>query len=197
MMEMKHLFEKILELYHTGFRQDSDATCGPASVILASQGLGIDMKSETEWLDKRLAQWMPVDQFPIRGMALHELLFVSELIYGQTIEIKVRRAYRENFSLFQQDIKNSFLTMNAVLVANFRQDDFISTTFCASGNPQYSPIIGWNENKNELMVADVDPSLQEPYWVTIDALFQSMSHCNPALGIPRGWLVLHKRLSTL
>lgn len=193
---MKHSFDKMLELYHTGFRQGSDATCGPASIMLATQGLGLDIKAEAEWLNDRLAQWMPVDQFLVRGMALHELQFVSELIYGQSIEIKIRRAYRENFSLFQQDIKSSFLTMNAVIVANFRQDDFISTTFCASGNPHYSPIIGWDENNHQLMIADVDPSLQEPYWVTIEDVFQSMSHCNPAFGIPRGWLVLHKRLST-
>lgn len=193
MIKIKHVFEKILELYHTGFRQKSDATCGPASIILASMGLGFDIKSEVEWLDNRLAQWMPINQFPIRGMALHELQFVSELIYGQTIEIKIRRAYRENFPLFQQDIKDSFSIMNTVVVANFRQDDFISTTVCASGNPHYSPIAGWDESNQKLMVADVDPSVQEPYWITIEDIFQSMSHCNPAFGIPRGWLVLRKR----
>jgi hypothetical protein len=193
MIKRKHLFNKIVELYNIGFRQSSDATCGPASIILASHGLEFDLKSEAEWLDNCLAKWMPVDQFPIRGMALHELQFVSEFIYRQTIEVKLRRAYPENFSLFQQDIKDSFLTMNTVIVANFCQDDFISKTVCASGNPHYSPIIGWDENTHKLMIADVDPSVQEPYWVAIEDIFQSMSHCNPAFGIPRGWLVLNKR----
>ena len=87
-------------------------------------------------------------------------------------------------------MKHSFEKILELYHTGFRQDDLISTTFCTSGNPHYSPIISWDENNHKLMVADVDPSLQEPYWVTIEDIFQSMSHCNPAFGIPRGWLVL-------
>jgi hypothetical protein len=190
---MNPIFKQISELYQAGFRQQSEATCGPASIILASQGLGLCMHSESQWIDERFAKWVPVEKFLIRGMALHELQFVSELIFGQQVEIKIRRAYPENFSLFQQDIKDSFRTMNTVIVANFRQDDFMNTTACELGNPHYSPIISCDKHSHKVMVADVDSLVLEPYWVAIDALFHSMSHCNPTLNIPRGWLVLRAR----
>jgi hypothetical protein len=190
---MNLTMDRLLALYHTGFRQGSDATCGPASIILASYGLGLDIQPETAWRDNRFSQWMPVDQFLIRGMGLHELQFASELIYGQRIELKLRRAYPENLSLFQDDIKDAFTTMQSIIVVNFRQDDFLSSTFCSLGNPHYSPVAGWDKKQNQLMIADTESFVKEPYWVTVEDMFQSMSHCNPAFGIPRGWLVLRKR----
>ena len=49
MKEKLNVFKKMLKKYNEGFRQQHLATCGPASVILATYGLGLDMKKEEAW----------------------------------------------------------------------------------------------------------------------------------------------------
>lgn len=183
-----------MHLYEKGFRQKHHAMCGPASIILATQSLGLDAKEESEWTSQKYSAWMPVDDFLVRGMALHELQCTSELIYGEQIEILLRRAFPENYSLFLDDIEAYNQLQTSVIVINYRQDDFVSTNpDCQQGNPHYSLIIDWNSSKKEILIADVDFGIKKQYWVNIEAMFQSMNHCNPAIGIPRGWLVLRKR----
>lgn len=190
---MKTPFKKILQLHKDGFRQSTDATCGPASIALAAIGLGLEPKKESEWRNVNFSQWMHVHKFPERGMALHELQYISQLIYGQEIDIALRRSYPENFSLFLNDIEYSFETQRSVIIVNYQQDDFIHTAPIPSGNPHYSPVVNWDKRKNEVLIADVDPEVNEPYWVKIKEIFKSMSHCNPTNNLPRGWLVLYRR----
>lgn len=103
-------FKKMLQFYKTGFRQDHEATCGPTSMILATLGFGFEKKQASEWINPRFSSWMPVEQFLERGMALHELQFISECIYENMINVIAKRAYPENFSLFWQDITDAFQT---------------------------------------------------------------------------------------
>ncbi|MBA2650908.1 MAG: hypothetical protein H0U73_01360 [Tatlockia sp.] len=190
---MVNIYTAIKQKYNSGFRQLSDATCGPASIILAAMGLGLGLKQESEWRDPRFQPWVPVNDFLSRGMALHELQLTSQLIFANQVEISLRRAYPENFKLFKQDIKNAFQTERAIIIVNYRQDDFIKTTLCEWGNPHYSPVINYDTKRQQILIADVDNYVSEPYWVKISAMFHSMSHVNPAFNMPRGWLVLRKR----
>ncbi|MDP1603961.1 MAG: phytochelatin synthase family protein [Legionella sp.] len=189
-------FNKMLKLYLAGFRQTTEATCGPASVILATQSLGLDIKQECEWRNSEFKPWMPVDQFMERGMALHELEFISELIFVKQIDVKATRAYPENFPVFLKDIKTSFNKENSVVIVNYRQTDFIKHQG-VDENPHYSPLVAWDKDAQKICVADVDPLVKEPYWVSIDDMFQSMSHSNFLYHLPRGWLVLYRRKSNL
>lgn len=184
------------KLYAKGFRQSADATCGPASVILATQSLGLKEKQEAAWRSPKFSRWLPVHQFLERGMALHELLFISELLYRGKINFSLQRAYPENKPFFLQDVVESLSLKKSILIVNYKQDDFVAhNPPCVQGNPHYSPLIDWDESKNQLLVADVDPLIQKPYWVSLDALFSSMAKINPAFHLPRGWLKLSLRSS--
>lgn len=186
--------KRIMQLYKTGFRQTHNALCGPASMILATQALGFEEKHESEWLSPEFSKWVHVDDFKVRGMCLHELQFVSELIYKNHIEIQLKRAFPENFSLFLNDIEVCHRQENSILIINYRQDDFVlNNPYCEQGNPHYSPIANWNAEKKEILIADVDSVIEKPYWVKIEDMFKSMALRNPAIGIPRGWLVIKKR----
>jgi len=186
--------KRMLKYYSDGFRQTTPTTCGPASVILSAFSLGLDAKEEFEWQAEKFAPWMPVKDFPVRGMALHELQFISELLYSTQLEIMLRRSYPENYDLFLNDLKEGHHTKKSVIIVNYRQDDFVPTQEPSEqGNPHYSPVLDWDITHQRLLIADVDSEIQEPYWVKTQMMFQSMSHSNPAFKIPRGWLVLRKR----
>ena len=180
--------------YNAGFRQSCDATCGPASMILVAKGFDLETKEESAWQNSLFQRWLPVNEFLTRGMALHELQLITELIFGDQIEIILRRAYPENHAFFLDNIQRAFCSEDTIVIVNYRQNDFITTTHCDYGNPHYSPIVDYNKEENKVLIADVDNQVQAPYWVSIDAMFQSMNHRNPALNIPRGWLMIRKRV---
>lgn len=185
------IINPVFKLYEEGFRQQHGSTCGPASVILAATALGVEPKTEMAWRANTYAKWFPINEFLDRGMSLHELQVISELVFAHKIEIQSRRAYKQNLNLFKEDINRSFHSMNSVIIVNFRQNDFIVATTHPLGNPHYSPILGW-DNNNQVLIADVDATLNFAYWLDIEVLFTSMSQINLSLGIPRGWLVVSK-----
>lgn len=191
---MKTLFSTINTIYLKGFRQSSDATCGPASVILSSCGFGLAQEKESLWRDDFFAAWMPVQDFPVRGMALHELAFISQIIYKDNLEITFRRSFPENLPFFLDDIKDSIHEAKTVLIVNYLQDDFVRhNSPCELGNPHYSPLIDWNGERETVLIADVDPVINVPYEVSVHKLFQSMTKLNPSIPLPRGWIKLKLR----
>lgn len=185
---------KMLELYQAGFRQAHDATCGPASVILSTLGLGLEKRQESDWIDARFKKYFLVGDFLERGMALHELHFISEMLYSQNIEIIERRAYLENYPLFVDDVSAAFNSQQTVIIVNYKQVDFVANLgHCALGHPHYSPIVKCNLNHHKIMIADIDQSVSAPYWVTFKTMFESMSAIHPVFNMPRGWLILKRR----
>jgi hypothetical protein len=191
---MKNPSIKMLELYKAGFRQAHESTCGPASVILSTQVLGLDIRQESDWIDIRFEKYFPVGDFLERGMALHELHFISEMLYSKNLEIIERRAYQENYSLFVEDLIQVFNTGNAVIIVNYKQVDFVANlTHCPLGHPHYSPVAHCDVENNKILIADIDFNVSEPYWVTFQEMFKSMSDCHPVFNIPRGWLILKRR----
>jgi len=186
------IFSKILKIYNAGYRQQHEATCGPSSVILAAYGLDLTIKNAEDWINPNFSRWLPVEKFLIRGMALHELYLTSELIYRQAMDIKIKRAYFSNYSLFEKDIQKSFQDLNSVITINYVQSDIVQTFNQDDKTGHYSPIIDFNESEDKILIADVDPEVKLAYWANIKDVFQSMSQVLPALGLPRGWLVLSK-----
>ncbi len=183
----------MLEHYLEGFRQSTDTSCGPASVILAAIGLGLDYCQENCWQAECFAQWLPVHDFHKRGMALHELGFLSEIIFARQLEVRYQRAYPANDAVFKDDIQRATKEQQAVVVVNFLQDDFVDINSKAKdGSPHYSPVM--NSTSSHILVADVDFNITYPYWVHIEDMFNSMAKINPAYNLPRGWLVLRKVL---
>ena len=92
------------------------------------------------------------------------------------------------------------LAGNTAVILNFRQDDLIDQTPGHQGNPHYSPLAGFRFNETtdepEILIADVDPEVREPFWASAETVFKSMGEVNPAFGVPRGWLVMRQRGAT-
>ena len=187
-------FENILSAYNGGTRQLDECTCGPASLALATQALGLERRPEEAWLAPEFKRWVPVDEFRARGMALHEAALTTELIYRDRLEVRMRRAFEENLSLLVQDVEESSLRNgDRVVVVNFCQDMIFGKKTRDDQAPHYSPVAGFERQGARILLADVDRDIKKPYWVTGAELFAAMQVMNPSLGTPRGWLVLRKR----
>ena len=183
-----------MEAEHTsGVRQLHPCTCGPASVALAFKALGAAGVKEDNFLSEKFKQWLPVGEFLTRGFALHELQLVAEVIGENRFEIRLRRAFSENRSLFEQDLKAAVSEDDQVVVINFTQASILNTEFGTQGDPHFSPICGYDPVLRSIKVADVDQDIQSIYTRTFDQIYRAMETINPAFGLPRGWLRIKKR----
>jgi hypothetical protein len=193
-MKTPTTFENILVLHKAGHRQQHPCTCGPSSLSLVTQALGLDPKPEAAWLSQDFSRWIPVEKLTTeRGMALHEAHLTTEVVYPQNVEITLRRAYPENKHQFLADLRDAAARNDVAVVINFAQDHVLEQPFQGQGSPHFSPVAGFDEHSNRVLIADVDYEIAEPYWVSVDRVFESMAMTNPAFKTPRGWLVVRKR----
>jgi len=182
----------LTEIYAKGFRQRDKCTCGPASLSLVHEALGLGVKEENHWLNPKFSQWLAINDFRQRGMALHELHAAAELGFGKTVEVCIKRAFPENEEVFRKDLLQ-FKTKKFHLILNFDQDVFLDAPEKDENNPHYSPVAQFDPKKNLLLIADVDPLIKKAYWISLETAFKGMSIPNPAFGLPRGWLTLRHR----
>lgn len=186
------VFNKISEVYATGYRQRHPCLCGPSSIALAAYGLDLPLKSENEFTDLRFSRWVPTQEFVDRGMALHEAQFLAEMLYGGELEVCLRRAYSENRAALHEDLAHADRGQVA-LVFNFTQDTLLDRPFEGHGNPHYSVLCAHDKATETVWIADVDPEITAPYPVSEARLFSAMAIMNPKVGLPRGWLTLRRR----
>jgi len=195
-MKSPTTFKTILALYEAGHRQKHPCTCGPSSLSLVTQALGLDPKTESAWLSTDFSRWIPVEKLTTeRGMALHEAHLTTEVVYPQDVEITLRRAYSENRQQFVSDLRDAANRTDVAVVINFAQDHVLDQPFQGQGSPHFSPVAGFDEQEQRVLIADVDYEITKPYWVSVDRLYESMAFTNPAFKTPRGWLVIRKRTS--
>lgn len=187
-------FQTILKLHKAGHRQKHPCTCGPSSLSLVTQALGLEPKPEAAWLSSDFARWIPIEKLTTeRGMALHEAHLTTEVVYPQDLEITLRRAYPENKKQFLADLKDAATRNDVALVLNFTQDHVLEQPFQGQGSPHFSPVAGYDESAQRVLIADVDYEIAEPYWISVERAYESMAFTNPAFKTPRGWLLVRKR----
>ena len=154
---IESIFNRIFVIYDQGHRQQSNYTCGPASLSLVSEALFFGKIDEGEWIHPRYGQWFKLEDFPNRGIALQELLGVAEMTLKDRAQIAIHRAYPENRALFRQDVKLAAENRCAVIV-NFSQD-YLTGPHELQGSPHYRVF--------EAM-AFINPAFQVPRgWLTI------------------------------
>ena len=193
-MSQNSVYAKILELHKAGHRQKHPCTCGPSSLSLVTQALGLEPKPELAWLAPEFAKWIPLEQLTTqRGMALHEAHFTTEAVYPKALEIQLKRAYPENLSVLIRDLEEAGRRDDLAIVLNFAQDHALDQPFQGQGSPHFSPVAGYDPAGRRVLIADVDYELPEPYWISVERAFEAMSFTNPAFQTPRGWLVIRKR----
>ncbi len=187
-------YSKILALHQAGHRQLHPCTCGPSSLSLVTQALGLEVKPESDWLKPAFAKFIPLTELTTtRGMALHEAHFTTELVFPNELEIKLKRAFPENLPEFIKDLEEVSARDDTAVVINFTQDHLLDQPFQAQGSPHYSPVAGFDALDRRLLVADVDYEIPEPYWVSVEKAFEGMAFINPAFQTPRGWLLIRRR----
>ncbi|KYQ94006.1 Phytochelatins synthase [Tieghemostelium lacteum] len=194
--EGKKIFKESLESgYMEGYfslaeqfvSQSDPAYCGLASLAMVLNSLKIDpkrlWKGPWRWFaEDMLDCCIPIESVKQRGVSFTEFSCLSRCNGANIHSI---RAEESDISTFRDNIKEACSKTNTHLVMSYSRKVLGQT-----GVGHYSPIGGYNPQKDLALVLDVARFKYSPHWVPVQVLWDSMTELNTETKKSRGYFLL-------
>ncbi|KAJ3325823.1 hypothetical protein HDU76_013065 [Blyttiomyces sp. JEL0837] len=119
-----------------------------------------------------------------RGITLMEFEAIARC---NGLDGKVVRADMTTREQFKADILRACQSPNEVMIVSYSRG-----TLKQTGTGHFSPIGGYSEVEDKVLVFDVARFKYPAYWVSFDLLWESMHPLDESTGLPRGYAVLSK-----
>lgn len=172
------------EQFHT---QADPAYCGLGSLVVALNALGVDpgrlWKGPWRWFDESLLDCcVPLDVVAKRGVTLGELGCLAEC---NGAHAHVVRAASSTVADLRRAVADASRAASPVMIAAYDRASLDQT-----GSGHFSPIGGYHEGRDLVLLLDVARFKYPPHWVPIERLFAAMLPVDSATGKSRGWVSL-------
>jgi len=89
---------------------------------------------------------------------------------------------------FRDIIKSAVRTTDEILVVSFSRSAMGQT-----GDGHFSPIAGYDDETDRVLVMDVARFKYAPYWAKVEELYEAMKPKDPDTGMCRGWLLVRAK----
>ena len=180
-------FFPLVEQFHT---QTDPAFCGLGSLVMALNALGIDpqrvWRGPWRWFSEELLDCCTsLDQVRQRGLSLDE---VACLARCNGADVSLARAEAADASMFRTAVQRAVRSRDSVLIVSYARALLEQT-----GGGHFSPVGGYHEQRDLVLVLDVARFKYPPHWVPLEALYRATCESDPATGRSRGWLLATKR----
>jgi glutathione gamma-glutamylcysteinyltransferase len=177
----------LAEQFHT---QSHPSFCGPGSLVVALNALGIDpgrrWKGGWRWYSEDLLDCcVPLAEIERRGVTLDELDCLARC---NGTESRVRHADASSLAQWRSAVRRA-ASGTAVVLASYDR-----AVLGQTGHGHFSPIGGFEPQRDLVLVLDVARFKYPAHWVPATALWQAMRTQDPATGRQRGWLELQRSL---
>jgi glutathione gamma-glutamylcysteinyltransferase len=172
------------EQFHT---QADPAYCGLGSLVVALNALGVDpgrlWKGPWRWFDESLLDCcVPLDVVATRGVTLGELGCLAEC---NGAHAHVVRASSATAADLRRAVADASRSSSPVMIAAYDRAALGQT-----GTGHFSPIGGYHEGRDLVLLLDVARFKYPPHWVRVERLFEAMLPLDSATGQSRGWVSL-------
>jgi glutathione gamma-glutamylcysteinyltransferase len=180
-------FFPLIEQFHT---QAEPAFCGPGSLVMALNALGIDpgrmWRGPWRWFSEELLDCCtPLERVRANGVTLDELACLARC-NGATAE--VRRADNSGVEVLRAELMNVARSNGErVIVAAYDRAALEQT-----GSGHFSPLGGYHAASDMALVLDVARFKYPPHWVQLQRLHEAMRAPDAATGRARGWVLLQR-----
>ncbi len=192
----------IAEQYHT---QAEPAFCGLGSLVVALNAMAIDpgrlWQGPWRWFDETMLDCcVPFDRIRERGITLHEFSCLARC-NGATAELhnagtaasppppaSTSTASDAALQAFRNQVAHTMAHADSgiVVVAYSRQ------ALGQTGDGHFSPIGGYNAQRDQMLIMDVARFKYSPHWVNTADLFRAMTAIDATTQRPRGWILLRR-----
>jgi len=169
--------------------QDEPAYCGLGTLVMVLNALAIDpgkaWKGVWRWYSEEMLDCCKsLNQIKAEGIIMKEF---SCLALCNGAEVVEKNPVDNTLAEFRQDVLRvcSDPTCKQVAVVNYSRKGMEQT-----GDGHYSPIGGYNQKLDLLLIMDVARFKYPPHCAPLEVVYESMKRIDPDSKKCRGWLLL-------
>ncbi|TMW55560.1 hypothetical protein Poli38472_010442 [Pythium oligandrum] len=168
--------------------QAEPAYCGLSTLAMCLNALQIDpgrlWKGAWRWFSEELFDCCTsLSVAKEKGISLSEFICLARCNGVMTSDVRAN----EDFTLdqFREIVKKSCATNNQIVVLNYSRKVLGQT-----GDGHFSPIGGYHEERDMVLLLDVARFKYPPHWVKLSLVHAAMQRIDESSGKPRGLVVL-------
>jgi glutathione gamma-glutamylcysteinyltransferase len=176
----------LAEQFHT---QSDPSFCGPGSLVVALNALGIDpgrsWKGPWRWFAEDLldccASLAVIRQ---HGLSIDQ---VACLARCNGADAEMERADANNLMAWRAALKHA-ASGDGIVIASYDRAALGQT-----GSGHFSPIGGYHAARDLVLILDVARFKYPPHWVPAELLWRAMHALDTATSVARGWITLRRQ----
>ncbi|KAI8843655.1 Phytochelatin synthase-domain-containing protein [Chytridium lagenaria] len=176
-----------LSMHYT--TQSEPAYCGLTTLTMVLNTLEVDplrrWKGCWRWFDEDMLEFCrPIEEIRREGITLPEFECMARC---NGLETVTKRADGVTKEVFIDDIKKASKSRSEIMVVSYSRNSLNQT-----GTGHFSPIGGYDEEENKVLIFDVARFKYPAYWVSVDLLWESIHPVDESTGKPRGYTLLKR-----
>ncbi|KAK9817938.1 hypothetical protein WJX72_004545 [[Myrmecia] bisecta] len=177
-------FFKLIEQFRT---QDEPAFCGLASLAMVLNTLSIDprrtWKGPWRWFHEQMLDCChPLDRVAENGIHLHQAACLARC-NGAKVEVVPHSMV--SLQQFRERVRHSCTSEMEHMIVSYSRKQFKQT-----GDGHFSPVGGYHEGRDLVLILDTARFKYPPHWVPLDELYTAMSLVDPTTQQPRGYILM-------
>jgi glutathione gamma-glutamylcysteinyltransferase len=176
----------LAEQFHT---QSDPSYCGPGSLVMALNALGVDperlWKGSWRWFAEDLLDCCaPLAEIREHGLSIGQ---VACLARCNGADVEMERADSTNLMAWRAALEIA-ANGDGIVIASYSRAAMGQT-----GSGHFSPIGGYHAARDLTLILDVARFKYPPHWVPAEQLWRAMRAVDPTTGEARGWITLRRR----
>lgn len=186
------VFFALMQQFHT---QADPAFCGPASLVMCLNALGIDpgrlWRGPWRWFSEELLDCCaPLETIRERGVTLDQLACLARC---NGADSKLERPDGTDLDSFRELVRTAAGRAEdpSLVIASYSRRGLGQT-----GGGHFSPLGAYHGARDLVLILDVARFKYPPHWVPLEALYRAMLHTDPDTGRQRGWATLRRAQSS-
>ncbi|KAK3274031.1 hypothetical protein CYMTET_17763 [Cymbomonas tetramitiformis] len=181
--------------------QEEPAFCGLASLTMVLNALEIDprrtWKGAWRWFDTKMLDCCePLDKIAKEGIVLDKLSCLAQCNGAQvrlnrppsmepSQDLKEGKSQDVTLQQFRTDIESACCSSGPPVIVSYSRKEFEQT-----GDGHFSPVGGYNRERDLVLIMDVARFKYPPHWVSLEKMWTAMRRLDNATGLPRGYLTV-------
>ncbi|ORY00139.1 Phytochelatin-domain-containing protein [Basidiobolus meristosporus CBS 931.73] len=166
--------------------QSEPSYCGPSSLAMVLNAMEIDPKKRWKgnwrWYSEELLEGFdPAKQFKCNGVNDSEFLELAQ----NHCEVEAKSARDVTLQEFVDDLKRVCSRGTEHIVLSFSRRGLDQ-----AGEGHFSPIGGYNADRQQVLIMDVTRSKYPSYYVSVERIYKSMCEVDKSTGLSRGYFIL-------
>ncbi|ESO10002.1 hypothetical protein HELRODRAFT_72755 [Helobdella robusta] len=170
--------------------QDEPAYCGLSTLVMVLNALEVDpnrvWKGPWRWYHENMLDCcVPLAIIEKKGITMDQF---SCLAACNMLKTKVTRVDgNSSEETFRKLVKSVTQKTNCILVTSYSR-----VTLQQTGDGHFSPIGGYNVERDMVLIMDTARFKYPPHWVSLSLLFKAMQRLDPSCDLPRGYILLSR-----